>query len=665
MSHVLPVRRVLLSVAMVLLLAIACNTKAVPTLPQVDTREIESTDAISLENVEHITQIARWERGAINALAYAPDGRTLAVATSVGIHLYDTVTLTELLFIDTETWVTCVAFAPDGETLASGSRYPNNAVELWQVSNGALLRVLEGHTYSVTSLAFAPDGRVLASGSSDDTVRLWDVENGELLNVMEAGQSSCIDTVCGVTNVAVAPNGQIVASGMLFGGAVRLWRASDGALLRELKSSENDDDVAFTPDSETLISWSYGGPVHLWRVVDGVLVDTLEGPVGDKVAVNWSGEVLASEEWGYPDWVVRLWKMSDGSLLHSLEGHTNTVAALAFAPDGQTLASGSRDGTVRIWRVRDGTLLGVLDEYASCGVAHSGCGISSLAPAPDSQTLASGNWNGTVQLRRMSDGILLWEHRESWAVVTAMAFSPNGDILATGSGQGEDKVRLWRSSDGELVRVLQCPEVVSVVTFSPDGRVLAAGLFNNRVQLWQVSDGTLLHTLEHPEKLPHSVQSVAFAPDGQTIASSIGHEIRVWRVSDGELLHIFEPEDFASRLAFMTDGQALALLSRNTLRLWRMSDDALAEYMLESPFKFGRPETYLNMWSANLDPNWQMLAAGSSDGMIWLWGVSDGRIVRTLEGHTASVADIGFTADGRFLVSGAEDGTIRLWGIAP
>jgi WD40 repeat protein len=255
------IRQVSLTIFVVLFLTTACNLNTAPTFPQSNTLEDESDGIISPENVEHIAQIIRWGRGTINAIASAPDNTTLAVASSEGIYLYDTQTFTELGFINTGTWVTRVAFAPDGKTLASGSRYPNNAVLLWRVSDGTLLHTLEGHTYSITSLAFTPDGKILASGSSDDTVRLWNVKNGDLLTTIESGHSSCIDTVCGITNVAFAPDGQILASAMVSRGKVKLWQTNSGTLLYELEGSEDDGNVVFLPDGETMISWSDGGPV--------------------------------------------------------------------------------------------------------------------------------------------------------------------------------------------------------------------------------------------------------------------------------------------------------------------------------------------------------------------------------------------------------------------
>ncbi|MCS6774162.1 MAG: hypothetical protein NZ693_08635, partial [Thermoflexales bacterium] len=99
---------------------------------------------ITPESVERVVQRARLGKGAISEIAYAPNGRLIAVATSLGIYLYTAETFAEVRFIETQSWVDSVAFSPDGRLLASGSW--ENTVRLWQVSDGALLRTLEGQT---------------------------------------------------------------------------------------------------------------------------------------------------------------------------------------------------------------------------------------------------------------------------------------------------------------------------------------------------------------------------------------------------------------------------------------------------------------------------------------------------------------------------------------
>jgi len=301
----------------------------------------QSVTAISPENADRVVPLARWGKGRINRAVFSPDGRLLAVASSLGIYLYDAGTLEEVRFIPADAWVRSVAFSPDGQTLVSGSW---KTVRLWRVADGTLLRTLEGHTDWVRSVAFSPDGRLLASGSIDGTVRLWRVSDGALLRTLE-GHTDWVESV------AFSPDGQTLASGAA-DTTVRLWRAADGTLLRTLEGHTDwVRSVAFSPDGQTLASGSDDHTVRLWRAADGALLRTLEGHTGSVTSVAFSpdGQTLAS---GSVDGTVRLWGVSDGALLRTLEGHTDWVRSVAFSPDGRLLSSGSGDGTVRLWGVR-------------------------------------------------------------------------------------------------------------------------------------------------------------------------------------------------------------------------------------------------------------------------------------------------------------------------
>ena len=196
---------------------------------------------------------ARLGKGSISDIAYSPDGARLAVASTIGVWIYDAHTGAEIALLTghTRDWSQSVAFSPDGGTLAGASGSWDGTIHLWDAVTGEHGQTLEGHTGNVTFIAFSPDGGTLAgaSGSWDGTIHLWDAVTGEHGQTLEGHTDN-------VTSIAFSPDGGTLASGS-WDHTIRLWNAVTGAQVQTLKEDAWVSDVAFSPDEGYARQWEY------------------------------------------------------------------------------------------------------------------------------------------------------------------------------------------------------------------------------------------------------------------------------------------------------------------------------------------------------------------------------------------------------------------------
>jgi WD40 repeat protein len=260
------------------------------------------------------------------------------------------------------------------------------------------------------SLALSPDGQIAAGGCAGGLVRLWDLASGQerrTLSTDSTDGSLWLASAAAwqfvlpakpefrthVSAVAFSPDGRLLATANS-NGRVKVWDPATGRELRTL-CTEHGDTVclAFAPDGTTL-ALNRGSVVELWDARRGCLRHTLSGHNDQVLGVAFAsdGRLLASAG---KDWQVRLWDPDNARPVTTLVGHMNAVNGIAFSPDRRTLASASQDGTVRLWLVATGQELFHLE------MNHEAL---ALAFAPDGRTLACGGKyhgnNGTVRLWR-------------------------------------------------------------------------------------------------------------------------------------------------------------------------------------------------------------------------------------------------------------------------
>ena len=187
---------------------------------------------------------------------------------------------------------------------------------------------------------------------------------------------------------------------------------------------------------------------------------------------------------------------------------------------------------------------------------------------------------------------------------------------------------------------------VVTVAFSPDGRTLASGSYDETIKLWDVASGQQLLTLSGHT---NSVVSVTFSPDGRTLASgNWGATIKLWDSASGQLLRTLSGHTKpVTSVAFSPEGRTLVSGSSDaTIKLWDVASGQLLRTLS------GHAKQVL---SVAFSPDGRTLASGSTDNTIKLWAPASGQLLRTLTGHTNHVNSVAFSPDGRTLAERVND----------
>ncbi|MXX91531.1 MAG: SH3 domain-containing protein [Boseongicola sp. SB0665_bin_10] len=467
-------------------------------------------------------------------IVFSPDGRMLATVSGGSVHFWEVETGQEIRHLDLEIAneferITAVEFSPDLQFLAVGTWA--GEVALWDIGAGREPRVLKARDGGrIGSVAFSPDSRRLAAGTFAGEVALWDIGAGREPRVLKARDGGRIDSV------AFSPGGRTIAgldaSWDLATVDLYLWDVETGRELLRRSTDINtyllSPGASFSPDGGTLAIRSLApggssgnpgiGSVHLLDAKTGqefLVLDKDQGMVLD-IAFSPDGQTLAV---GTEVGVAVLWDAETWHVKQELRGHATTAVSTSFSPDGRIFASGQQANDYY------GEAFVHLWDAETGGVTRNFRGhmnrIADIAFSPDSRTIATlstGIWqNSIVGFHDVETGNELQLMDDEVAIVDA-EFCADGRAVATTSWRNEAALYVRTGSDTHFSRK-EVPGWVHTFACNPEGRIFAVpGFFQSkRIPLLDAETGRELHVLEEKDSLVF--QDGSFSPDGRTLAT--------------------------------------------------------------------------------------------------------------------------------------------------
>ena len=386
------------------------------------------------------------------------------------------------------------------------------------------------------------------------------------------------------------------------------------------------------------------------------------------VSFSPDGQIIATAS---GDRTVKLWNQN--GKITTLNGHRDIVRSVSFSPDGQIIATASGDRTVKLWNPEDKKDKKLIKTFIDSSLNQSDCEnykevshcqeVTSVSFSPDGNTLATASKDQTVKLWNLDgnliktfiDSSLKQSDCENYKEVSHcdevwdVGFSFDNKTIATGSR--DKKVKLW-NRDGKLIKTLKGhTDGILSLSLSRDG-ILATGGYDKIVNLWDISNGQLLDTLSGHRL---DILSLSFSPNGQILASgSFDKTVKLWEVKPKRLYSLIGHIDQVFDVSFSPNGKIVATASRDkTVKLWDRNGKFLADLT----------DHNAPVWSVDFSHDSQIIATASNDGELKFWNKQDGKwtINNTYKKHQSGIIDVSFSSNSQIIATASADHTTKLW----
>ncbi len=610
---------------------------------------------------------ARLGKGGITDAAVSPDESLIAVASHIGVWLYDTHTgnFSSLIGVAEAGIFSAVAFSAENTRLAVGDW--DGKITLWDINTQEKFAAFNAKG-RVESIVFSPDGKYMAASFQRGGVMLWNLTTGKSHLTLLAGMtvsaitfstdSQILTTVSRDIPTLVDVGEDIVGSidRVQYGEViVTLWDVATGELCRGFLSKQVSF-ITSTPSGQLLGADCPGKEGRIWQIDTGKDVTSFSLPARvDFIGYSDDNRLL----WLSGD-VFTIWKDTEQKNFFlnqptppegSPEGWLVT-----FIPGTKHLVSLNRSGTLKRWDIGNDQRIRLLEKVSRHGEDDGWFRGHTLTCSSEERSLVTsilplGDKGVVLQNEEVRVTFIPEITTPEMSVVSA-AVSPDLTLLATG-GALNNAITLWNVETGKPIRVMtgHTAEVYDLA-FSPDGKYLVSG----GARAWEYhededgstvrSDGTYMFMIEDGKS-----NYFYFGEDGH-----IDTTVKVWETVRGECIATLENDGWTNRIAFSGDGTCLVTSSANYINLWCTKTwEKLATF------------DTVKIESLTLSPDGTLLAIGGTwpEQRIQIWNVITHALVVEFLGHKSDVESVAFSPDGTILASGSYDGTALLWDMKP
>jgi WD40 repeat protein/serine/threonine protein kinase len=483
----------------------------------------------------------------VRCLAFSADGTRIATGDDRGVRIFDADSLQLSSALDHDDAVYAVAFGPDGKLVATGT---DEGVAVWDVAAGRRVRTFELED-GTTCLAF---GARIAAGSLDARVHVFDPTGTEAPFTLSGHADP-------VTSVAWAPDGRVVSAS--YDKTVRVWDLETRRARSVLQGHAEAVLAVACDGGNRIVSGSADGTLRLWRVEGGEAGLTLRGDEDflSAVAFHPDGKTVAAASAGHGE--IRIWDARTGAEVRYLPERGGGLSSLAFSSDGaRVVAGGEEDAVARILDTETGDEIQALHGHEES--------VACVAFAPGDERVATGSADNTARIWDAATGETLHRLEGHTDRVTAVAFSADGRRLLTASRDGT--ARVWDAETGALRRTIESEGgPVRAAIFDPRGERIVLGCEDGRIRVFLKADLPVQVLEGHAD----AVASLAFNQDGTRLVSG-GHDktVRVWDDAGRGLLRLLAHDGWVTGVAFAPDGESIASSSFDTTaKVWRTKLD--------------------------------------------------------------------------------------------